>query len=307
MLSGDISIRSAQVFIKPSKDVEAFAPVTLGGAVIKPTEAGQFQRAPVLECGPSEDGDEFAVTLDKIKAGQLGRAVVFGNAQVKVNIKDKSHKYAVVKKEDGGDGSYFESAESGQAQILWKGGDSVAWCIIAVGASAVSFTPDTDETDTEYDEESVRSKRNSTQWRPSEKTGNGESSPILQIYKFDDDDSNTEDGLLDLITIEKSDGESYVLAEESNARAYELLVRFDTEDGPAVGYMPITSIGDWTGREEKNGECAHTTAPDGSDGSGGYGFAPDRGIPGGTAGGGNAQDMTIHPNRVFPSKTGPCW
>jgi len=128
-------------------------------------------------------------------------------------------------------------------------------------------------------------------------------SAVWQLRGFDDLDDITSKGLSEVIKADPDTGEI-----EAMSDSYDLVVRIRDASGQRVGYMPL-DVGDGgddgTGR---GGECAHTTAPDGSDGGGGLGFGSDRGSPDSLGGGGgNARDMTIHPNRVLPGKTGPCW
>ena len=81
----------------------------------------------------SHSSGRFVVTLEAIKANSIGRAIVAGICQVKVNVTDTAHCFADVK---NGDSTQLNSAESGPAVILYKeSGTGTKWAVIRFGGS----------------------------------------------------------------------------------------------------------------------------------------------------------------------------
>ena len=73
----------------------------------------------------------FAILLEPIAAGAMGRAIVSGVTPVKVNITNADHRYAEV---EAGQAGYLASAESGSALLLWKeAGTGEKWALVRMG------------------------------------------------------------------------------------------------------------------------------------------------------------------------------
>jgi hypothetical protein len=118
-------------------DRERFEVMGITGVVTTPAEnEEQFAAAVSLLCelpgDPAVDGSGTWVVLDdKIPAGQIGRAFVYGVCQVKLTIEDADHRFAEVVEDD----PQLHTAESGAAQILWKesGTGADKWAVIRIG------------------------------------------------------------------------------------------------------------------------------------------------------------------------------
>ena len=80
------------------------------------------------------EGMPYAVLLEPIEAGGIGRAMLLGLTPAKVIINSADDKYAVPKV--GSDAGALESSETGVARILWKaGGSGTQWCILQLGGA----------------------------------------------------------------------------------------------------------------------------------------------------------------------------
>ena len=76
----------------------------------------------------------YAVLLEPVDAGKIGRALLLGIVPAKVSILDPEHKFAepVSSSATGA----LQSAENGVARILWKAGDSGSqWCMLQLGGA----------------------------------------------------------------------------------------------------------------------------------------------------------------------------
>lgn len=82
----------------------------------------------------------YAVLLDPAKDGKFARAYVSGVCQVKVDIKDTSHEFALA---SDGSGDHLVSSRHGHAQILWcesedgyYGYDTgIQWALVRLGVT----------------------------------------------------------------------------------------------------------------------------------------------------------------------------
>ena len=87
---------------------------------------------------PAEDTHEgkFAVLINPLTNGQIGRAVVQGVVRVQIDIDNDD--YTEWCDITGGDYSYLTCGETGSARVLWREGDSAPvteWAIVLVGAA----------------------------------------------------------------------------------------------------------------------------------------------------------------------------
>lgn len=75
----------------------------------------------------------FAIAVEPIKAGKIGMAAVDGVVQVKLDIKDAGHRFAIPKT---GSTSELQTASSGEAVILWKenGTGTGKWGLVRIGS-----------------------------------------------------------------------------------------------------------------------------------------------------------------------------
>ena len=76
----------------------------------------------------------YAVLLEPIAAGEIGRAMLLGLTPAKVAINSADDQYAVPKA--GSDSGALESSATGVARILWKaGGSGTQWCVLQLGGA----------------------------------------------------------------------------------------------------------------------------------------------------------------------------
>lgn len=117
-------------------DLARFSVVGLGDPVIGPTaNLGQFQaRASFAADTPATatHTGKFAILLEPVPAGKIGRAAVAGLCQVQIYVGDAGHTAADVKDADA---TQLESGTTGAAQILWKesGTGASKWAIVRLG------------------------------------------------------------------------------------------------------------------------------------------------------------------------------
>lgn len=113
-----------------------------GVAIDHANNADQFLNQIVLD-GVIPDGDpdtghvgKFAIALEPIAAGDVGRVVVSGVVQVQINVIDASDKFADIA---DGDNTQLESTTSGAARILWKeSGTGTKWAVVNIGGAGAA-------------------------------------------------------------------------------------------------------------------------------------------------------------------------
>ena len=122
--------------------VNRWGVLSVAGVVFTPSGATgsatqQFQDQPVLSGGLPTGGSAFVVAVEPIAAGKIGRVAVAGVVQAKINITDAGHGFAKAK---DGDLTQLSSADTGDAQILWKesGTGASKWAIVRFGGAAGS-------------------------------------------------------------------------------------------------------------------------------------------------------------------------
>jgi hypothetical protein len=84
---------------------------------------------------PEASAPFWGVTVDPMRNGAIGRAVVVGMVMCRVNVTNQSH-YAAIPQD--GDYSVLASAAGGgnSAQIAWRDGDlGEQWCLIRLGSA----------------------------------------------------------------------------------------------------------------------------------------------------------------------------
>lgn len=121
-----------------------------GVAIDHENNEDQFLNQIVLD-GVVPEGDassdtghtgKFAIALEPIAVGDVGRVVVAGAVQVQINVIDEDHKFADV---SDGDNTQLESAETGAARILWKEeGSGAVWAVVLIGAGGGGVTTESD-------------------------------------------------------------------------------------------------------------------------------------------------------------------
>lgn len=121
------------------RDWGRFAALSITGVCVTPdANEDEFVSCPPVLQG-SRVTDErverpYAITLEPIAAGAVGRAMLLGITPAKVTVNDSEDGYAVPKA--GSTTGEMESAETGVARILWKGsGSGTQWCLLQLGGA----------------------------------------------------------------------------------------------------------------------------------------------------------------------------
>jgi len=130
--------------IVPVKNTEStacgqFAALVLNGICVKPeANEDEFLSCPAtfegVKMTAEREGKPYAITLEPIGAGEVGRAMLLGLTPAKVTIGSVDDEYAVPK--PGSSTGELESSPTGVARILWKAANSgLAWCILQLGGA----------------------------------------------------------------------------------------------------------------------------------------------------------------------------
>ena len=118
---------------------DRFTAMVLSDIAISPsTNEDEFVSCPPVFIGQKmteeREGKPYAVLLEPIAAGQIGRAMVLGITPAKVSIQDAEDEYAVPTA--GSSNGALESSSTGVARILWKaGGSGTVWCLLQLGGA----------------------------------------------------------------------------------------------------------------------------------------------------------------------------
>ena len=123
-------------------DLDRFSVVGIDGPIIEPSDnEDEFKnRATAIGVTPSggvHDG-KFAVLLEPLKSGAIGRGCVSGVCPALIQMDHDHHEYADI--EDGETG-HLLSVPSGSAQILWKetSEESLKLAIVRLGNPSTSL------------------------------------------------------------------------------------------------------------------------------------------------------------------------
>ena len=130
--------------IVPMKNMEEtayprFSALVITGVAVSPSaNEDEFVSCPTVFEGQKMTTERedmpYAILLEPIEPGEIGRAMLLGLTPAKVTIKSAEDQYAVPKanSEDGA----LESSETGVARILWKaGGSGLQWCVLQLGGA----------------------------------------------------------------------------------------------------------------------------------------------------------------------------
>lgn len=134
-------LHNGVVFVKnmESATYARFSALVLADIVIKPNvnEPEFRDKIPVFTGRKMTEALEespYAILLEPVATGKIGRALLLGIVPAKVNITDPEHKFAVPTPNSGS--GAMQSEESGVARILWKAGSSgTQWCMLQLGGA----------------------------------------------------------------------------------------------------------------------------------------------------------------------------
>ena len=116
-----------------------FSALVITGVAVSPSaNEDEFVSCPPVFEGQrmiaEREGMPYAVLLEPVEAGRIGRAMLLGLTPAKVVINSADDKYAVPKV--GSDAGALESSATGVARILWKaGGSGTQWCVLQLGGA----------------------------------------------------------------------------------------------------------------------------------------------------------------------------
>jgi hypothetical protein len=113
----------------------------VSGVVFDPSSGdaakASFEDQPVIVgVTPTDAVKPFAIAVEPIPDGGIGRVALSGVVQAKIEVVSESHSSARSK----GSSSEIQSADDGPAKILWKSSGTGAgkWCLIRAGAGVGS-------------------------------------------------------------------------------------------------------------------------------------------------------------------------
>ena len=121
------------------RDYPRFSALVITGVAISPTaNEDEFVSCPTVFEGQKMTSERedmpYAILLEPIAAGEIGRAMLLGLTPAKVAILSADDQYAVPKANS--DNGALESSETGVARILWKaGGSGTQWCVLQLGGA----------------------------------------------------------------------------------------------------------------------------------------------------------------------------
>ena len=121
------------------RDYPRFSALVITGVAISPSaNEDEFVSCPTVFEGQKMTSERedmpYAILLEPIAAGEIGRAMLLGLTPAKVAIQSTDDQYAVPKANS--DNGALESSETGVARILWKaGGSGTQWCVLQLGGA----------------------------------------------------------------------------------------------------------------------------------------------------------------------------
>ena len=121
------------------RDYPRFSALVITGVAISPSaNEDEFVSCPTVFEGQKMTSERedmpYAILLEPIAAGEIGRAMLLGLTPAKVAILSADDQYAVPKANS--DNGALESSETGVARILWKaGGSGTQWCVLQLGGA----------------------------------------------------------------------------------------------------------------------------------------------------------------------------
>src|SRR5699024_2731099 len=124
-----------------ASDISIFEILGIDTSTVDPGDnEPEFRRGVALngtEIDSTKHAGKFAIALEPIAAGAMGKAAVEGVCICKIDVQNTTDKFAEVPGDDGGSGSggsgevYLQSAAAGSAQILWKqSGTGLKWAVV---------------------------------------------------------------------------------------------------------------------------------------------------------------------------------
>ena len=129
------------VFVKnaESEARERFSALVLVDVAVSPKEnEDEFLSSVPVFAGAKMTSERetmpYAILLEPVAPGEIGRAMVLGVVPAQVTIRDADDMFAVPT--PGSSAGALQSDSSGVARILWKaGGSGTQWCLLQLGGA----------------------------------------------------------------------------------------------------------------------------------------------------------------------------
>ena len=118
---------------------DRFSALVLSDVAVPPNvNEDEFVSCPPVFIGQKmteeREGKPYAILLQPLAAGEIGRAMVLGITPAKVSIQDADDEYAVPT--PGSTTGALQSDATGVARIIWKaGGSGLQWCLLQLGGA----------------------------------------------------------------------------------------------------------------------------------------------------------------------------
>jgi len=132
--TGIVLVKNAE-----SETRDRFTALVLNDIAVPPSaNENEFLSCPPVFIGQKmteeREGKPYAVLLEPLAAGQVGRGMILGITPAKVTIKDADDQYAVPTA--GSSAGALESSSVGVARIVWKAsGSGTQWCLLQLGGA----------------------------------------------------------------------------------------------------------------------------------------------------------------------------
>lgn len=142
------ALRNGVVLVRNDSDIpcDRFHVLGLGDPIILATdnEAAFLDRIAFAGVVPTltdhAQTSRYAVLLEPLPAGSLGRAIIHGITQARVRVEDPAHRYATI---SDGDTTALVTAPAGAAQLLWLDPTvpvgEIAWAVVRLGSPIVAL------------------------------------------------------------------------------------------------------------------------------------------------------------------------
>lgn len=132
--SGVILLKNGESTLFPRFSAMAITDVLIRPDVNEPEFTGKCPAFLGRKVTNAYEEYPYAVLLEPVDAGKIGRALLLGIVPAKVSILDPEHKFA--EPMVGNASGAMQSAENGVARIIWKGGNSGnQWCLLQLGGA----------------------------------------------------------------------------------------------------------------------------------------------------------------------------
>ena len=132
--SGVVLLKNGESTLFPRFSAMAITDVLIRPDVNEPEFTGKCPAFLGRKVTNAYEEYPYAVLLEPVDAGKIGRALLLGIVPAKVSILDPEHKFA--EPMVGNASGAMQSAENGVARIIWKGGNSGnQWCLLQLGGA----------------------------------------------------------------------------------------------------------------------------------------------------------------------------